>query len=420
MNFSAIKRYSEFWYIGYAFQAAVVFGTGGILMPIIVNNAGNAAKAGTVIAFFYIGQMLSPLIGHLADRTGWHKPLYLGGYVLLAVGLGVFPFTSLLWFWMALAFIQGVGSGATNTVSAMFIVEYRPKNEWDRRISWLQTSYGVGQCLGLVLVSTLQARPEFGLVFSAALMVPGIILGGRDLPPIHTRVRPERTEFDRRVHAPQRSVLSILSKYEAKFFSSIKKMTVEWRSPFGLFILGWFFVMLATWLLGTLFPLVMKDALGVSYRMSSIYYGIGAAIGIFAYAPSGTLGKKIGDGWVVAIGAVMTIGSLCAMTFLSYVRTGENAWLIPLVYIPIPIAWSPLMVGGTAWAAQLADFEEGEALGFFNAATAVSSVISAFGAGLIGHYLGYGSVLLVGAISAIASLACFIILLMRNKPKPTG
>ena len=70
MKLSSLSRNSEFWYSGYAFQGAVVFGTGGILMPIVVNNAGNAAMAGTVIAFFYIGQMMAPFIGAIADRTG--------------------------------------------------------------------------------------------------------------------------------------------------------------------------------------------------------------------------------------------------------------------------------------------------------------------------------------------------------------
>lgn len=79
MKASSLFRYSELWYSGYAFQGAVVFGTGGILMPIVVNDAGNAAKAGTVIAFFYIGQMLAPLIGNITDRLGLHKISYLAG-----------------------------------------------------------------------------------------------------------------------------------------------------------------------------------------------------------------------------------------------------------------------------------------------------------------------------------------------------
>jgi len=414
MRASSLFRYSEPWYAGYAFQGAVVFGMGGILMPIVVSSSGTATMAGTVIAFFYIGQTLAPVIGRITDRMGLHKLSYLAGYVLLALGLGLFPFTSVLWFWIVLAFIQGVGSGATNTVAAMFIVEFRPKEEWDRRIGWLQTFYGIGQCGGLILVSILQSRPELGLVTAACLMLPGLLLGSRRLPATRVRIESTQPVFEHRLHRPHRSVSSSLAYYYSSFGQSARRLNKEWFSAYGLFILGWFFVMLATWLLGTLFPLVMKEALNVSYRMSSLYYAIGAAVGIFAYVPAGTLGKKIGDGWVVVIGALMTVMSLGAMALLAYFKPWFSPWLTPLVYIPIPIAWSPLMVGGTAWAAQLATFEEGEALGIFNAAAAISSVISAFGAGLLGHHLGYGAVLLAGTVCSTVSVVCFAPLLLKR------
>jgi len=82
--------------------------------------------------------------------------------------------------------------------------------------------------------------------------------------------------------------------------------------------------------------------------MSALYYALGAVIGIFAYMPSGTLGRKIGDGWVVIIGTVMTVVSVASMAALAYLQSSLNQWLVPLVYILIPIAWSPLIVGGTA------------------------------------------------------------------------
>ena len=45
MKLLSWRRYSQFWYAGYALQGIVVFGTGAIIMPIVVNNAGDAAKA---------------------------------------------------------------------------------------------------------------------------------------------------------------------------------------------------------------------------------------------------------------------------------------------------------------------------------------------------------------------------------------
>lgn len=415
MKQSSWRRYTQFWYSGYAFQGAVVFGTGAILMPIVVNNAGDAAKAGTVIAFFYIGQMLAPLMGVITDRTGQHRLFYLSGYVLLAVGLALFPFTQLLWFWMGLAFLQGVGSGTSNTVAAMFIVEYNPKSEWDARIGWLQTFYGVGQAAGLGLASILQARPEIGLLVSAGLMAPAILLGARGLPPSHAHQKPEKTEFSRHLHRPPRTVYSVLHRYEGAVWKSLRRLFQEWRSSFGVYIAGWFFVMLATWLIGALFPLLMKGAFDISYSRSALYYAFGAVIGIFAYTPSGTLGKRIGDGWVVIIGTIMTVISLAALSALAYLHSGLNQWLVPVMYILIPIAWSPLIVGGTAWAAQLATFEEGEALGSYNATTAVAAVVAAFGAGLLAHNFGYGIILVVATVASVLAVVCFIPLLSSAK-----
>jgi DHA1 family tetracycline resistance protein-like MFS transporter len=409
------QHYKQSWYYGYAFQGIVVFGTGAILMPIIVNGAGDAAKAGTVMAFFYIGQLLAPLMGAITDRTGQHRLFYLSGYVLLAIGLALFPFTTLLWFWMALAFLQGVGSGTSNTVAAMFIVEYNPKSEWDARVGWLQTFYGVGQAVGLGLAAALQARPEIGLLVSAGLMAPAMLLGSRGLPPSHAHHKPEKTKFTHRSQRPPRTVYSILNRYEGAVLNSLRHLFKEWRSKFGIYIVGWFFVMLTTWLIGALFPLLMKGAFNISYTMSSLYYALGAIIGIFVYTPSGTLGEKIGDGWVVIIGTTMTLVSVAGLATLKYLHSDLNQWLVPIVYILIPIAWSPLIVGGTAWTAQLATFAEGEALGAYNATTAVAAVIAAFTAGLVAHNFGYGMVLIIGAVASLLALSCFIPLLSSAK-----
>ena len=415
MKFQSLRRYTELWYSGYAFQGAVVFGTGAILMPIVVNNAGDAAKAGTVIGCFYIGQMLAPLMGAITDRTGWHRAFYLSGYLLLAIGLALFPFTKLVWFWMILAFIQGVGSGTSNTVAAMFIVEYRPKQEWDTRVGWLQTFYGIGQAAGLGLAAVMQARPEIGLLVSAGMMAPGLVLGSRRLPPPEKHHKPGKAHFAHHLHRPPRSVFSMLHRYEGTIAGSAGCLLKEWRSAFGLYIAGWFLIMLSTWLIGALFPLLMKNAFGLSYSMSSLYYALGAVIGIFAYTPSGTLGKKIGEGRVVIIGTVMTLISVGGLSLLASVHSSVNSWLVPIVYILIPIAWSPLIVGGTAWTAQLATFEEGEALGSFNAATAVAAVIAAFAAGFVARELGYGMILIISACASLLALMCFIPLAIRRK-----
>jgi DHA1 family tetracycline resistance protein-like MFS transporter len=415
MNKSSWRQYTQFWYSGYAFQGMVVFGTGAILMPIFVNHAGDVAKAGMVMGFFYIGQLLAPLMGTITDRTGKHRFFYLMGYVLLAIGLVLFPFTKILWFWMALAFIQGVGSGTTNTVAAMLIVEYNPKKEWDTRVGWLQTFYGIGMAVGLGLASVLQVRPELGLLISACLMVPGIILGSRGLPPSTAHHKPAKVEFSRRTHLPPRFIISMLTHYENVAVNTLKSIFRIWHSKFGVYIFGWFFIMLATWIIGALFPLLMKGAFDIPYNLSSLYYAAGAVIGIFIYTPMGSLGKKIGDGWVLIIGSGMTLVSVTGMAVFSHIHTDFNQLLVPFIYVLTPIAWPPLIVGGTAWAAHLADFAEGEALGMFNGTTAIAAVIAAFAAGQVAHNFGYDVVLIIGAAASLMAVICFLSLIFKFK-----
>jgi predicted MFS family arabinose efflux permease len=282
-------------------------------------------------------------------------------------------------------------------------------------VGWLQTFYGIGQAAGLGLAAFLQARPELGLLVSAGLMAPGMVLGARKLPPPDKHHKPERTDFSRSLHRPPRTVYSILHRYEGTISNNLKRLYQEWHSQFGVYIVGWFFVMLATWLIGALYPLLMKSAFNLSYSMSSVYYAAGAVIGIFAYTPAGTLGKKIGNGWIVIIGTVMTLVSIAALATLSYINSGFNQWLVPVMYVLIPIAWSPLIVGGTAWVAQLATFEEGEALGLYNATTAVAAVIAAFTAGLLAHKFGFSMILVIASGSSLLGLLFFIPLLFQIK-----
>jgi DHA1 family tetracycline resistance protein-like MFS transporter len=385
-------------------------GVAPILLPIVVGAASGASAAGTVVAFFFAGQLLAPTLGTLADRTERHRAIYLAGYVLLAVGLAAFPLTGSLWFWLALAFVQGAGSAATNTVAAMFIVEWKPKGEWDTRIGWLQTFYGAGQAAGLGLAAWLQAEPSIGLWIAAALMVPGAVLGAirMPLPNAHKPPPPEERTFDRRKHLVPRAPSAMLHHYNGNLDTALRRLVSEWRSRLGLFLASWFLVMFATGLVYNLYPLLMRQAFGIGAGTSSLYYAAAATLGVFAYAPSGTLGNRIGDDRVVLLGMLMTLASAGALAFLAYVHTGGDAWLVPLAFVWLPVAWSPLIVAGTALTAQLAqprNVPEGEAVGLYNATTAVAFVLSAFAAGVIADLTSYGIVLiLAGAISAAGSL----------------
>ena len=104
----------------------------------------------------------------------------------------------------------------------------------------------------------------------------------------------------------------------------------------------------------------MKDLYGVDAGMSSLTYALAATLGIFAYAPSGMLGRRIGDGPVLVIGVLMTLVSMLGMTLLAYVSTGDNWWMSQAAFVFMPVAWSPLIVAGTAYTAELATMPRGQ------------------------------------------------------------
>lgn len=424
-----VKQFISPWYLGYAFQGAAVLGLAPILLPLVVGGALGNSAAGMVVACFYVGQLASPLLGNFADRTHAFRLIYASGYILLAAGLAGFALVDSLLFWAVLAFVQGLGSAATNTVAAMFIVEFSPKKQWDGKIGWLQTFYGAGQAVGLGLAAIAQAHPTLGLLLSAVLMAPGLFIGLRGLPQgstnpasphisLRERTQELQAEAARLISTGPRNLSHMVHHYHASSGSLLSGLVASMRTAYGLYILAWFACMFGTWLLYNLYPLLMESAFGIKADQSSIFYAVAAVIGIFFYAPSGKLGKVIGDVAVVILGTVVTLVCLGFMSLLAWWQPANSNWWAALAFIPIPVAWSPLIVAGTAAAAQLSSLNQGKAVGIFNATTAIASVISAFVAGWVADLLNYTWVLILATIAT--AFACVLLLPLLKQSKPVA
>ena len=88
-----------------------------IFLPIVVAMYAGASEAGIVVAMFYFAQMLSPFWGWLSDKTNWHRGIYMLSYVLVGLGVGLFPLEPNLTYWLVMSFLLGLGVGAANTVA---------------------------------------------------------------------------------------------------------------------------------------------------------------------------------------------------------------------------------------------------------------------------------------------------------------
>jgi len=393
------------------------------LIPIIVSQYTGPGSIGLIVAALYVGQLVSPMLGNLADKYNLYKTFYISGYVMLGLGLLGFVyahnFANPVLYWFIFAFLQGAGAGTSNTISYSFVVEFHPKEEWDGRLGWLQTFYGAGQSMGLILASMIGHIPATGMLISAGLMIPGLILGRIALP--DTGKKPHRGPgFKAKAHnvpagGPGRSPASLLRHYEHMVPSKIKGMLSELKGKFGIFIVSWFLLMFGTWLIYNFYPLLMKSAFSINSNISSMYYAIAAVIGVFFYAPSGTLSQKFGSRKIVFIGILMTLVSIGAISILTFFASDVQSVLVPVFYIILPVAWSPLIVAGTAMAGDVSPLPQGATMGLFNATTALASVTAAVAGGFVARLLDYEALFYVGAVIVIISFFLYLPLLKKEK-----
>jgi MFS family permease len=183
-----VHHWIEPWYGAYGILGALTAGLAVICIPLVVaGGGGNAFQIGTTVAVQNLGVLFAPIWGAVADSTRTYRTVFFTGFAL--IGLGFLGFTVLrgLAAWLACAFLIGVGTGASNTVASLFVVEFTPKGEWSQRISWLQTFNALGPALGMGIAGLL--APHIGTLIAAISVLPAIVLGGRGLPvprgPVH-------------------------------------------------------------------------------------------------------------------------------------------------------------------------------------------------------------------------------------------
>ncbi len=386
----------EGWYRGYALQGVVVLGTAPILLPLLVEDAASATEAGLVVAALYLGKMSAPIWGSLADRTGRHGLLFLGGIAIVAAAL-----TRGVGFWMPLALLLGVGAAAGATLTGILIVEHKPREEWDARIGWLQTFYGVGWMIGLGLASWLNADPRTGLLISAGLLLPAVAVGRIGLPAGRTRAASHTSILAHAGHLHVPRADEVLGHFHRASLGAIQHLSRNIRGDYGLYLTGWFFASFGAGAVFGLYPLLMDRAYGIDAGPSAIYFAIAVGAGIFLYAPAGALSERLGNLLVLTLGQGVTVVATAGLALLALLELSAASWLAPALFFLLPTAWSLRIVAGTGLAVHLATFPKGQALGLFNGATALANVLGAVAAGCFADTLGYESIPVLAAAATL-------------------
>ena len=388
-----ILPWIEPWFLAYACLGVVQGGMLPLLLPL---SAGGSTHAGTIVGVMNLAGLTAPFWGHLADRRRLHRQVLLAGMLLVLAPLLLMPAVLGLPLKAALAGVLGLGFAAANTVSNMFIVEVRPKEEWDARIGALQALGGLGQVSGLLLAGFIGGRYAlaFGVaagLVAAAVPIAWMTLRGIQVPVARTTATAHPAlGGESWASAPQR-LFHVLS------WRGFLTLLHEMEMPFARLLGVWFIAFVAISAVLTMFPLSLIRAFGVSVRLPASTYAFAAAVSLFLYPLAASAAKKHGARRVLRAGFGARTVAIAILT-AAFVSQAHNVPLVLTGFVITVMAWPLLGVSGTALAAELAPGEKGEALGLFNASSSLAGAIGAFLGGWATEAFSYGTVCLISTI----------------------
>jgi DHA1 family tetracycline resistance protein-like MFS transporter len=412
------RRWVEPWYLSYALQGAVIAGLLPILLPLVVGQTGNAANIGLVMAALSLGGLTAPLWGGLADRYRFHRWLLVGGLFLMTLGLVIFPSTTRPAIWIGLALFLGLGAAGAATVANLFVVEAHPKSEWDERIGWLQTFYGIGQVGGLILAGVLsQTNLRLGLIVAAGLCGIAALLGYST-----TKTPPNPLDYKPVLHHPARHGEWAFSSPQRLFhhldLKALKKLGPSLRSPFGVFLIVWLLAIGGSAAFFSQYPVLMQVVFGIPSHISSLAFAVVAGLGLALYSPAGNWSENYGPVRVLRASLGIRWMAYMGLLALGFIHLGFQNGLALLSFAFIVCAWSIISVSGTTLAAQFSPVGEGEGLGIYNATNALAGVLGASLGGWVAGLWGYNSIaaLAVGGIT-LGLVLSFLLPTVRAKEK---
>ncbi|MCK0437959.1 MFS transporter [Gordonia alkaliphila] len=388
------------WFGGYSMVGLVVSGIVPVLLPLSVTAKGPIA-VGLVVAGFYLGMLMAPFFGSVADRTGTQRLVFLASFPTAAAGSVLFAFAGMTWAMFLCMLLVGASAGAAQTTASMFIVEGRPKQEWPSRMGWLRLAFGAGQVLGLGVAIFFAHQLETGWIVVGVLMLVGTFLGWIHLPRIaHTPPAPEPGETRRaRIDADLRSLL---------------------LSRFGVFLGCWLFAMIGLMTFYNVVPLILHETFDIDPSTTSLVFLIGSAIGAVLYPVCGTLARRWGSARVLGIGIVGTLCAFLVLSLATFERGEVGAVLGSLCLVTIASLYPAQYMGATLLAADIAPGGEGAAMGLFNSGVAAGAIIGAIVPSLLAQQAGYSSVAWFSLGALVASVAFGLPLLrsLRHSPAP--
>ncbi len=402
-----MSKWFEGWYLSYGLLGIGAAGLLPILLPLVVSPRESALALGLVLAAFSLGGLSAPLWGRLADRRRIHRSLLVGGMAGVALTSALLSTKQDLAGYLVLALLVGAGIAAASTVANLFIVEVHPQPEWDSRIGWLQTFYGIGQVLGLVAAGALsRSGSSMGLWVAGGVSAVAILPALTSAPkmPRNQPVggRPSLAHPARHAEWPPGS--------PQRHYHHLGGRALGWLvgsadPSFFPFLLGWFVAYAGSAAFFALYPVVMREAYGVGPAVSAYGFAVSAGLGLLLFAPAGrwsTGGRSPG---VLRAGLAVRLVAYIGLAVLSRVILPSRGAIALAGFLLVVLAWSAVSVASTALVAEASVSNEGSGIGVFNAVTALSAVAGTAAGGAVAGAWGYRAVPILSAAATAVGLA---------------
>jgi MFS family permease len=412
---TAPRRYVRPWYFAYLLLGAVTSGLLTVLLPLTVEAVSHRlSTVAYVMGAYNFGLLTSPLWGIVAERLKAYRHLFLGSFLLTALGIAAIPLLNGLAGWMASAFAIGAGAGGAATLATLFIVDFTARPEWEPRIGWLQSFNASGQAVGLMLAAVFSSGHfTAGLWVSGAILLPAMVVGGIDLPLSKTARQPTASGQHPHRHLDLRALaifprLNLPSGVGFHFhhlnLPGLRQLPQAVGTPFGRFLLSWFILAFAVAAFFSYFPLMLAESYDIAAHASAMIYAVAAAVGIGLYILTSHLAGRYGAGRVYSAGLLLRIAGfgLLLVPFLAPIT--NHTLLGVLGFVLIVVSWPVLSVSGTDLAARLTPFSEGAAVGLLNAALALATAIGTIIIGPLVHQWGYGTIPVMALLGLVISL----------------
>ena len=412
---TAPRRYIRPWYLAYLLLGTVTAGLLPVLLPLAVKARSHSlATVAYVIGAYNLGLLTSPLWGMVAERIKTYRNLFLGSFLLTAVGIVGLLASGELFSWLVSAFAIGAGSGGAATLATLFIVDFALQAEWEARIGWLQSFNASGQVAGLMLAAAFSGGNVEGAMWvCVAILLMAMAVGAIGLPASKSArtagasTQPPHLHLNVRALAifPKLSLSSdiCLHLYHLNL-PGLRGLPQVIGTPFGRFLLSWFALAFGVAALFSYFPLMMSEGYDIATRAAAMIYAATSAVGIGLYLLTSRLTARYGAGRVYCSGLALRIIGF-GLLLAPFVISVENRSLIGVVgFSVIAIAWPLLSVSGTDLGARLTPFSEGAAVGLLNAALALATAVGiVFSGPLVAHW-GYKTIPATGMVGLTAAL----------------